>query len=315
MAEHPPKVASSTNETATSTNNNTGSGGGHRASNLLPTVLGQDGIKILPQRFETCQVEDLVALIAHMLERLIQHNDGIALTPNSLTRFHSRAPPGISVHDYLSRITKFTNVEPCCLLILLHYIDKISEKLPTFTITSLTVHRFVIAAVAAGSKALCDSFCTNGRYAKVGGVSLVEMNVLEKELLHVLEWRLTTSGALLARYYESLVVSHPSYRLSPSPPPFFRTTTDPDTADADAIPDADTAQAQMEVDSKVSPPNAESSPSPYTAITGNGRQDLSPKRTRTAKTLVQSQDMLNSPLAPTKTAPPSPLKPFAVMAD
>jgi len=132
--------------------------------------------------------------VAQMLHRLIQHNDGIALTPISLTRFHSRAPPGISVVDYLSRITKFTNVEPCCLLILLHYVDRVSEKLPNFTITSLTVHRFVIAAVAAGSKALCDSFCTNGRYAKVGGVNLAEMNVLEKELLQILDWRLTVSA-------------------------------------------------------------------------------------------------------------------------
>jgi hypothetical protein len=153
--------------------------------------------KRLPAQFEQCAVPDLVALIASMLDRLISHNDGIALTPNALTRFHSRAPPSISVHDYLVRITKFTNVEPCCLLILLHYIDRASEQLPNFTINSLTVHRFTIAAVAAGSKAISDSFCTNGRYAKVGGVSLIEMNVLEKEFLRVLDWRLTVRLPLL----------------------------------------------------------------------------------------------------------------------
>ena len=126
-----------------------------------------------------------------MLDRLIAHNDLIPLTPNALTRFHSRAPPGISVREYLVRITRYTNVEPCCLLILLHYVDKISEKLPTFTISSLTVHRFIIAAVACGSKALSDSFCTNARYGKVGGVSLVEMNLLEIEFLTAIDWRLT----------------------------------------------------------------------------------------------------------------------------
>lgn len=59
-----------------------------------------------------------------MLDRLIEHNDRIPLTPNSLTRFHSRAPPSIGVRDYLLRIARYTNVEPCCLLILLPYVDK-----------------------------------------------------------------------------------------------------------------------------------------------------------------------------------------------
>lgn len=52
------------------------------------------------------------------------HNDRIPLTPTGLTRFHSRAPPSINVRDYLLRIARYTNVEPCCLLILLPYVDK-----------------------------------------------------------------------------------------------------------------------------------------------------------------------------------------------
>jgi len=188
-------------------------GGSNRRPFIVKTVV-KDGIKEVPQRFEQCEIEELVILIAGMLDRLIKHNDQIPLTQNSLTRFHSRAPPGISVQDYLLRITRFTNVEACCLLILLHYIDKITERLAAFTISSLTVHRFLIAGVACGSKALSDSFCTNGRYAKVGGVSLAEINLLEKEFLAAIDWRLTTSGTLLAQYYTSLVQSNPTFRLA-----------------------------------------------------------------------------------------------------
>lgn len=61
---------------------------------------------------------------ASMLDRLMSHNDRIPLTPTGLTRFHSRAPPSINVRDYLLRIARYTNVEPCCLLILLPYVDK-----------------------------------------------------------------------------------------------------------------------------------------------------------------------------------------------
>lgn len=202
---------------------------------IVPTTIGQDGIRQVPHLFELCEVEDLIALIgrdscsvniarhplltliliaASMLDRLLSHNDRIPLTPTGLTRFHSRAPPSINVKDYLLRIARYTNVEPCCLLILLPYVDKganevelihglsialalthlspaVCARMNTFTISSLTVHRFVIAGVSVGSKALSDSFCTNGRYARVGGVSIAEMNLLEKEFCEAIDWRLT----------------------------------------------------------------------------------------------------------------------------
>lgn len=46
--------------------------------------------KILPLRYETIDVEDLVMLISHMLGELIATNDPLALTSGRLTRFHSR---------------------------------------------------------------------------------------------------------------------------------------------------------------------------------------------------------------------------------
>lgn len=65
----------------------------------------------LPWSFYECSTDTLVVLISHMLNLLIQHNDQVVLTPDSLTRFHSRAAPGITVVDYLQRIVKYTNME------------------------------------------------------------------------------------------------------------------------------------------------------------------------------------------------------------
>ena len=65
----------------------------------------------LPWAFSDCPLDTLVILIAHMLDLLIQHNDQVILTPDALTRFHSRAAPGISVIDYLRRIVKYANME------------------------------------------------------------------------------------------------------------------------------------------------------------------------------------------------------------
>lgn len=153
-----------------------------------------------------------------MLGRLISHNDLIPVTSRNLTRFHSRTPPSISLHDYLRRIVKYACVEKACLLVLLIYIDRICELHPEFTISSLTVHRFLITAVTVSSKALCDSYCTNTHYAKVGGISTHELNALELELLKLIDWNLTSSGPTLQQYYANLVHQHPCYERCRSAP-------------------------------------------------------------------------------------------------
>ncbi|KAJ3758846.1 cyclin-domain-containing protein [Lentinula raphanica] len=162
----------------------------------------------LPPAFEDVPMDDLVELIADMLERLMSHNDRIPLQPESLTRFHSRSAPGISILDYLKRIVRFTKVEKACLLITLHYIDQICARVPLFTLSSLTCHRFIIAAVTVSSKGLCDVFCNNALYAKVGGISVGELNTLEREFLRMIEWTITCTRELLQEYYINLVRTH-----------------------------------------------------------------------------------------------------------
>lgn len=55
-----------------------------RARSDLPQV------KVLPAKYEFCEVEDIVVLIANMISELIQTNDGLPLRSGVLTRFHSR---------------------------------------------------------------------------------------------------------------------------------------------------------------------------------------------------------------------------------
>ncbi|RKP05150.1 cyclin-domain-containing protein, partial [Thamnocephalis sphaerospora] len=159
----------------------------------------------------------LASCLAHILDRLVAYNDRIPLDPSRLTRFHSRAAPAISINDYLARIVRYTSLETACLLSILLYIDRVCAAHPTFTIASLTVHRFIIAAVTVSAKAICDTYCTNAHYAKVGGVSCTELNALELELLRMVEWRLFCQKDTLQRYYVNLVQQHPDYRLAAPP--------------------------------------------------------------------------------------------------
>lgn len=122
----------------------------------------------------------------------------------TLTGFH-RAPPAISVKDYLFRLIVHATLSPPILLSMVFYVDKLCSMYPAFTISSLTVHRFLITAATVAAKGLSDSFWTNSLYAKVGGVSLRELALLELEFLRKLDWRIVPKPEVLVDYYRGLV--------------------------------------------------------------------------------------------------------------
>ncbi|KAF9360589.1 hypothetical protein BGX34_007677 [Mortierella sp. NVP85] len=183
-----------------------------------PTVPTQredpEGVIPVPEYFHLADMTHLTIMIG----RLTAHNDQIPLTSANLTRFHSRAPPQISVYDYLRRIVRYTSLERACLLVILIYIDRVCERVRTFTISSLTVHRFIIASVTLAAKAVCDSYCTNSHYAKVGGLSTQELNTLEVEFLGLIEWRVAVEGSVMQRYYVNLVRQHSQFEIAETIP-------------------------------------------------------------------------------------------------
>ncbi|KAJ2697032.1 Pho80p cyclin [Coemansia sp. IMI 203386] len=168
---------------------------------------------VMPDSYFEADIVRLTRLVANMFTRVVQHNDRLMTVSQKPTRFHSRAPPNITINDYLQRVTKYALLEPSCLLLLLIYVDRICERNPTFTISSLTVHRFIIAAATVACKTLCDAYCTNSHYAKVGGVSMHELNSLEVELLHMTGWHLIATQEQLVQYYYTLVRQDPTLVL------------------------------------------------------------------------------------------------------
>ncbi|KAF8245761.1 cyclin-domain-containing protein [Wilcoxina mikolae CBS 423.85] len=164
------------------------------------------GVKTLPKLYQSTHTADLVILISDMLGELVGLNDRIPLSGAGLTRFHSRAPPTISIADYLNRLSVHASLQPSVLLSMVYYIDILSTHYPPFVVSSLTVHRFLITAATVASKGLCDTFLTNGLYARVGGLSLMELNMLELEFLVRVGWRIVPKAEVLEDYYRSLVM-------------------------------------------------------------------------------------------------------------
>ncbi|KAK3397249.1 cyclin-domain-containing protein [Sordaria brevicollis] len=199
--------------------------------------------KVVPRRYEHCPVEDLVVLISHMLGELIELNDEQAQKAgqrHNLTRFHSRTAPGISVLDYLHRLAKHAYLSPPILLSMVYYIDRLCALYSDFTINTLTVHRFLITAATVAAKGLSDSFLTNTLYARVGGVRVAELNMLELEFLHRVDWKIVPDPDVLVAYYGGLVARCPGYAVESLEPEEAEDDDEDDELDeSDAIGDDD----------------------------------------------------------------------------
>jgi len=170
--------------------------------------------KVMPAEYMKCDVRDLGVVIADMLMELVRINDPLPFKNEQLTRFHSRAPPGISVHDYLDRIIVHATPSQPILLSMVYYIDRLCVLYPMFTISSLTVHRYLITAATVAAKGLSDSFWTNSTYSRVGGVSLKELALLELEFLDRMDWKIIPPPDVLEDYYKNLVGRSERYTLA-----------------------------------------------------------------------------------------------------
>lgn len=115
--------------------------------------------------------------------------------------------------DYLHRIAKHATLTPPLLLSMVYYIDRLCALYPDFTINTLTVHRFLITAATVAAKGLSDSFWSDSTYARVGGVKIAELKLLELEFLHRVDWKIVPNHEVLVAYFRGLVQRSPDYVL------------------------------------------------------------------------------------------------------
>lgn len=165
-------------------------------SHISPVVKDE---AVNSPRSETVEKEcpKILSVLSSILDRLIARNEQhfpvfSSLGPqgsNKLTIFHGLRPPSISVEKYLERIYKYTNCSPSCFVVAYVFIDRVVHRQPDQPVTSLNVHRLLVTSVMVAAKTLDDVHYNNAFYARVGGISIAELNKLELDLLFRLDFR------------------------------------------------------------------------------------------------------------------------------
>ncbi|KAG0623242.1 hypothetical protein M758_3G158900 [Ceratodon purpureus] len=154
------------------------------------------------------EVPNVVTVLASVLERLVARNEQFANTPSQpgvfnpkkLTIFHGLRAPSISIAKYLERIFKYTSCSPSCFVVGYIFIDRLIHRQPDLLVTTLNVHRLLVTSIMVATKILDDVHFNNAFFARVGGVSVVELNRLELEFLFRLDFRLTVTTNVFESY-------------------------------------------------------------------------------------------------------------------
>ncbi|XP_044506864.1 cyclin-U4-1-like [Mangifera indica] len=143
----------------------------------------------------------VISILSFLLQRVADSNDfSCRLQPHKLSAFHGLTRPTISLESYLERIFKYANCSPSCFVIAYVYLDRFALKQPSLPINSFTVHRLLITSVLVSAKFMDDIYCNNAFYAKVGGISTAEMNLLEVDFLFGLGFHLNVTPTTFQTY-------------------------------------------------------------------------------------------------------------------
>lgn len=125
----------------------------------------------------------------------------------ALTPFHAVSAPTISVSAYVARVARYFGCSNECFVLALVYMDRIIRRNATFRVCLRNIHRLLLAAVMVAAKFFDDTYYSNRHYAKVGGVRVAELNLLEAQFLSLLAFDLFVPAEEYNRYRSDVLAA------------------------------------------------------------------------------------------------------------
>ncbi|XP_062201070.1 cyclin-P4-1-like [Phragmites australis] len=168
---------------------------------------------------EAATVPRVVPILSSLLQRVAERNDTAAAAEGQrpVSPFQGLTKPAISIGGYLERIFRFASCSPSCYVVAYIYLDRfLRRRRPTLAVDSFNVHRLLITSVLTAVKFVDDICYNNAYFARVGGISLAEMNYLEVDFLFGIAFDLNVTPAAFASYC-AVLQSEMAYLEPPAP--------------------------------------------------------------------------------------------------
>lgn len=127
--------------------------------------------------------------------RASRRANNVHCPPPEPSVFHALQAPSITPIEYLRRLVRYAFCSRSVFIAAFYYLEKIA-CIPgaDLSVTSLSVHRLVLTAVLVATKVFDDILYDNAHFAKVGGLDVKELNMLELDFLKLLDFKLCISA-------------------------------------------------------------------------------------------------------------------------
>ena len=146
----------------------------------------------------------LINILSSLLTDICKENDISQIKNNEkINPFISKIKNSITIKNYLKRLVKYTQAESSTLIAMLIYIDRLCE-INNFIINSFNVYKIIFSSLVIAIKYNEEEYFGNKYLAKVGGLSLNEMNLLELIYLNLIDFNLYVSDEVFQTYYKNI---------------------------------------------------------------------------------------------------------------
>ena len=142
--------------------------------------------------------KNLILSISQLLEEIIKKNKRkkYKILKDS---FYSEIVPKITISDYIFRIIKYTKINISTLILSVTSITSFMRKTRNF-LSINNIHKLLIVSCFLNAKFNEDYTFSSKFYAKVGGVSINEIDTLEYAFLILIDFKLYVSEELFQKY-------------------------------------------------------------------------------------------------------------------
>ena len=137
--------------------------------------------------------------VSEILTEISNQNSNVEYNPDD--PFSTKSPSKVTLQYFFGRIKKYTKIEKSTLIIILIYADRMCTT-SGIILNPHNIHRIILGCLLLAIKYNEDLYYTNEQYAKVGGVSVQELNDLELYSIQLLNFNLFISEDIYEKYIQ-----------------------------------------------------------------------------------------------------------------
>ena len=137
--------------------------------------------------------------VSEILTEISSQNSNVEYNPDD--PFSTKSPSKVTLQYFFGRIKKYTQIEKSTLIIILIYADRMCTT-SGIILNPHNIHRIILGCLLLAIKYNEDLYFTNEQYAKVGGVSVQELNDLELYSIQLLNFNLFISEDIYEKYVQ-----------------------------------------------------------------------------------------------------------------